>query len=351
MPEGRKNRTRSDGLDLAIQQQILLDIESFGDNASAAVVASSREIYGAKGTDLYKAVKRKYRYLTELKAEEPEEYWRLYVQATEVVESKSPPPTHRKSNSAPSPTARKKPSRRQSTSTPSTPSRRKTATMSRDSDFVFIREDYDDVFTISDPEDFANILVPTLQLFRLHNIKDDKGQIHHGYEVLFTGDPRMGTLVTVTLVSATKLVVTVPNAPGSFTHDYGSTTNEQLLDKDKTSEPQTMARATAIDRYTNDPELLVHKYLIDIEQTDETLTNSVVNPGTPRFGPVKPKACFVSGVFKHKSREYPTSELYSSFRVARLEPFPRFDNPQDRKNTSGNLVMDELDSDMHGMNI
>ena len=74
-----KHRTRSDGLPLFIQQQIILDIEAFGSETTATKLAAKRDIYGEPNSSLHKSVKNKYHRLSHLKKSDPEEYWYVIV--------------------------------------------------------------------------------------------------------------------------------------------------------------------------------------------------------------------------------------------------------------------------------
>lgn len=72
----QSHRTRKDGLELYIQQQLILDIEAFGKTLTAAQIAAKRpSLYGESGTKLNKAVRNKHFYYLTLKQNNPKEYW------------------------------------------------------------------------------------------------------------------------------------------------------------------------------------------------------------------------------------------------------------------------------------
>lgn len=66
-------RSRNDGLALHIQQQLIIDIETFG--AEAEITNKRSSLYGEPASQLNRAVRnRKYK-LLKLKHEDPKEYW------------------------------------------------------------------------------------------------------------------------------------------------------------------------------------------------------------------------------------------------------------------------------------
>ena len=72
------NHTRSDSsLKVYVQQQLILDIESFGPGVPISRIAATRDIYGHPKTDpkRYIAIKNKFDRLKLLKVDDPEEYW------------------------------------------------------------------------------------------------------------------------------------------------------------------------------------------------------------------------------------------------------------------------------------
>ena len=69
------HRTRSDSsLDLETQQQLLLDIEAFGDEATAAGIVKTRSIYRTSAK-VDTACRTKFAYYQKLKEKDPKEYW------------------------------------------------------------------------------------------------------------------------------------------------------------------------------------------------------------------------------------------------------------------------------------
>lgn len=210
---------------------------------------------------------------------------------------------------------------------------------------------YTDVFEIEDSEIPENAILPTLQIFRLYDVPDEKHRLHHGYQILFNGDPRMAIEghVTCKLISATEVVVELPGPPSSFTHNFQAT-SAMLQRKKKTTHAALLAHASAVGRYQEDTSLMKLKYLLKFDKTGETLTNSVYSPGKPRFGAIHPKSTFVSSSFTHNGKTYSTTEIYAAFNIARVEKTVRMAIISPKKK-SGSLLADDLDDDESaGMN-
>ena len=70
------HRTRSDSLlALEVQQQILVDLETYGKDVSAAQLSGTRKICGEPGSSLNGAVRRRVGFHRNLKQEDPKECW------------------------------------------------------------------------------------------------------------------------------------------------------------------------------------------------------------------------------------------------------------------------------------
>lgn len=85
VPKGKKipnrrpqeNRTRSDGIDLDLQHQIILDIEIWGADKGPTHIVDRRSIYGEKDSELHKKVHRKARTYLTLKQENSDAHWQV----------------------------------------------------------------------------------------------------------------------------------------------------------------------------------------------------------------------------------------------------------------------------------
>lgn len=65
-----------------------------------------------------------------------------------------------------------------------------------------------------------NVLLPGLLVFRITDHKDEKGRLHNGYQLLYTG-PVGGSVgvLKATLVSTTQVVLVMPAVPWTFWHE------------------------------------------------------------------------------------------------------------------------------------
>ena len=207
-----------------------------------------------------------------------------------------------------------------------------------------------EIIQISDPEVSKNVLVPpTLQLFRLVDHRDEKDHLHHGYQILYTGDPEMALdgNMTVTLTGDTTVEVEMPATVASFAKDYEQT-KRQLKNKNKTTKAASKAHASAVGNYADDNELLKVKFLLEFRGTGETLTNAVFS-GPKQFGPVRPKTCFVTRSIIFNGEEYPTTDLYAAFNIARVEP--RVRQGKVKTKSGVNLMTAGLEEETASMNL
>lgn len=195
-----------------------------------------------------------------------------------------------------------------------------------------------------------NAVLPTLQLFRLVDVKDDNDHLHHGYQFLFTGDPEMALKghLSCTITGDSTVELTIPGPAASFVNNYKETVDE-LKRKKKILQPACNAHATAIGRYQEYKDLVRCKYLFKFDNTGEKLTNAVFSSGGQRFGPVQPTTALIVRAFEFGGKAYPTTDLYAAFNIARVEPRPRKAIVSEKK--SGNLVVDSLLEDVQGMNL
>jgi len=211
---------------------------------------------------------------------------------------------------------------------------------------LFHSNTFAEVFYIESSDIDKTLLFPGLHLFRVTDHEDSQHRLHHGYQVLFIGDPEMAIeegMLSCTLINETQLEICVPGTVASFFKDYAST-HRILKQKKKTSKPARVAHSIVISRFQEDPSLMQLKYLIDVSRTGETLTNTVFTPGSERFGPVRPKSSLIERVFHRGSTQHVTTDLYAAFNVARVEKTIRKALVTE-KQRSTNLVADDLDED------
>lgn len=128
--------------------------------------------------------------------------------------------------------------------------------------------------------------------------------------------------VNIYLLGPTKVEIHMFVPSASFLKDY-ETTSAQLLRNHKTTEAGQKAHATALNRFAEDDDLIMVKYLVKFEKTGETLTNSVYNPQDEAYGAVRPKFALVGREFEYKGRTYGTTTIHAEFNIARVEPYPR----------------------------
>lgn len=189
-----------------------------------------------------------------------------------------------------------------------------------------------------------------MQIFRLLDVPNPRDgkespRLHHGYQLLFTGDPQLAIdgHVSVSLVSATEIEFEVPSTVAAFAVNYKAA-SKQLKRKKKLSKLAFKAHSTAADQYDEDPSLLKLKYRVDIGKMGETLTNGVFDASGKTYGVVRPQTAIVEDKFEFKGKEYPTMHLFAQFNIARVEATVRR-GEVGKKKTGKSLIADDLDND------
>ena len=206
--------------------------------------------------------------------------------------------------------------------------------------------DYDHIVYIDSAEVTRNYILPGLQIFRLHNEKDDKEQLHHGYQILYVGDLEMGVIagnLKCEVMSPTEIAVTIPAVPGVMVNAF-SYFNRILHSKGKTSKPAKQAQATAVMAYKKDKTLALVKVLLRFERTGETITNRTWSNTKDHTGVVKPKVCKMPHQTSYKGKAIDVTYLVVGWNIARVEIEERYDDVNS-DDDDGNLIGKELSSD------
>jgi hypothetical protein len=192
-----------------------------------------------------------------------------------------------------------------------------------------------------------NTLLPGLLVFRVLDEIDKDNRLHHGYQILFTGDIQLALdgMLTCTVVSKTDVEVVVPSTCDSFLLSFNKYKG-LVKRKKKMSDAVLRAHATAANKMMQNRDLQSMKILISFKNTGEELTNSVFSASTQQTGAVQPKAVVLEDEVEFNSTTYQTSTLYAGFLIARVEEEERMavmGNPP-----TSNLA-DELAGDVAGM--
>jgi hypothetical protein len=204
------------------------------------------------------------------------------------------------------------------------------------------------VVRVDSSEVTKNTLVPGLLVFRVLDEKDDKNRLHHGYQLLFTGDIQLALdgLLTCTIISAQEVEVVMPACSDAFVLSFNKY-KQSVKAKKKMSSAVLRAHATAANKMVQNRDLQTIKILVSFENTEEELTNGVFSSSAKQFGVVKPKAVVVEDDAMVHSKGYTTSTLFAGFLIARVEHEERMADVDTNKSTSN--LAEELADDMGGM--
>lgn len=298
------------------------------------LVDDKEDVYGG----LDPQVKKRYRNaLTYWKGRGRSVYEEL-VSTIKLV--RTPPKQNTKKQKTPS-SSSKKPSVASIQKTSST--QRKSPQVHTSTVIMEYEDEYAGVFTITDSEVPNNMLAPGLQFFRLVDMRDEKNQLHNGYQVMCNGSGTLlkgeGPRCNVKTETTIEAIVPVPSSTFLSQYELMKTAFQQQ----GMPLPSAIvkAHASAITRYNKDMGSVYLKYLIKI-QNGEILTNAVFDESSQsQLGAVDPWVGLVQGSFEFDDVTYPTFEVVALFNIARVENTVRMGDVED-KVTTGNRLVDNL---------
>lgn len=206
------------------------------------------------------------------------------------------------------------------------------------------------VLAVDSSEVTKNSLVPGLLVFRVLDQADGDNRLHHGYQLLYTGDMQLALdgLLTCTVVSETTVEIVMPVCSDGFLLSFNKF-KESVKSKKKMSNAVLRAHATAANKMVRNKDLQTIKILVDFEKTEEELTNAVFSPSSQRFGAVKPKAIVLEDDVVLNLKSYHTTTLYAGFLIARVEQEERMAEISIQSQSSN--LADELAEGVEGMNM
>lgn len=166
-----------------------------------------------------------------------------------------------------------------------------------------------------------NVLTVNLLIFRIVDFEDESGQLHNGYQILFTGDFQhvADDQVSAELVGPTSVLVTLPAVPSSFLHNHDKTVLKIQRNNGKLLECVRVSYATAVTQMLTNTDKQFFKVLVEFDETGETFTNNLFSPESTPFGPIEPEPIKVVRKFQWNGKDFQTTEMYVAYNVARIE--------------------------------
>jgi hypothetical protein len=206
------------------------------------------------------------------------------------------------------------------------------------------------VLRVDSSEVTKNTLVPGLLVFRVLDEKDSNNRLHHGYQLLYTGDMRLALagLLTCTVVSKTAVEVVMPACSDGFLLSFNDY-KQAVKSKKKMSAAVLRAHTAAANKMVQNKALQTVKILVSFEDTGEELTNAVFSDSSHPLGEVKPKAVVLANDVELSGKQYKTATLYAGFLIARVEQEERMAELTSKTATSN--LAEELADDLQGMTV
>jgi hypothetical protein len=191
-----------------------------------------------------------------------------------------------------------------------------------------------------------NTLVPGLTVFRVLNQQDSRDRLHHGYELVYTGDVQLAAQgsLSCTLISPTAAEVVMPACSDVFLLNFRAL---QRAAEGKLTNAEMGPLPSAINKMVKNPELRKIKVLVLFDKTGEELTNGVFSGSVEQLGIVKPKTLIISDDFEEAGGAFERTTLFVTFFIPRVEAEERM--AKVGVPLSSNLVGDALADHVQGM--
>lgn len=173
-----------------------------------------------------------------------------------------------------------------------------------------------------------NVLLPNLLVFRITDYKDEGGRLHHGYQIVYIGDYMNASkgLLEAKLISPTKVLVTLPACPHSFTDRQNAVQTQMKAEYAFLPQVKNSYTSAASKLRSETAGWKTFQVIVDFTDTGEDLTDNVF-PEEDFL--LVSRVSLSNADLIHAGETVSTTELYAGFNFARVETEVRMGKIED----------------------